>query len=731
MYRTLILLTTFISLSSIPVFTQADDQLIINGVAVPADFPFINHSGSDSTAAGKLFLTNYYDAPYILIMENDGTPYYYKRMDNQPTFLTKHLNGQLSRVLREGGRVTGFEIMDNNYQVVDSISAFGYDTDVHEFLITAEGHYLLIAREEKRMDLSHLIEGGDTNALVIGNHVQELDENKNLVFEWKSWDNYDIRDALHINLTARLVDYVHMNSIAVDYDGNLVVSCRHLCECTKINRQNGEIIWRLGGANNQFEFINDSLQPSWQHDIRPVPGKPDYYTLFDNGNHRTVEESRVVEYKVDTVNNTLTKIWEYRHPMDLYSNQMGNAQRLHNGNTLINFSNKNKPKIWEVTSQGEVVFQADYVRSNNCYRAFRHEWEGWLTEPYLVADRYSSVIRLVFNQFGDQDISHYNIYGGKEKSQLSKIDSTENTWFEINDLDTSGWYYFGITSVNGSGIESGFSNIDSTVIHFIEDGGNMILNGDFNSDSDFWDLEVHTGAEASGQVADGFYEAWITDGGTATEQIRLKQHQLPLVEGAEFTLQFEAYADQARLMEVGLERASYYPPLDYSKVGAIYITDTKKLYSFNFVMENQTDLRSMLVFDMGGEDGSVYIGNVSLIKVDSSKSLTVNDLDDDWPDEPVETESQALVSIYPIPASDQLMFRYNDPGICSSMINLYNLQGERVRSKTILSVTEGTEYMIWIENLAPGYYMCNIDYLKTGWQTPESLRYKISIAWVP
>jgi hypothetical protein len=129
--------------------------------------------------------------------------------------------------------------------------------------------------------MSQLVSGGNPNATVIGNTVQELDENHNVVFEWRSWDNFEITDAVHENLTNNTIDYVHMNSIAIDYDSNIVISSRHLSEVTKINRKTGEIMWRFGGENNQFTLVNDTYGISYQHDARPVPGKPDQYTIFD------------------------------------------------------------------------------------------------------------------------------------------------------------------------------------------------------------------------------------------------------------------------------------------------------------------------------------------------------------------------------------------------------------------------------------------------------------------
>ena len=74
-----------------------------------------------------------------------------------------------------------------------------------------------------------------------------------------------------------------MNAIDVDTDGHILLSSRNTSEVTKINRDTGEIIWRLGGTHNQFTYVNDPLTgPRNQHAIRAVG--TNRYTLFDNGN---------------------------------------------------------------------------------------------------------------------------------------------------------------------------------------------------------------------------------------------------------------------------------------------------------------------------------------------------------------------------------------------------------------------------------------------------------------
>ncbi len=333
----------------------------VNGVSVPSDFPVFRPSVmNEGVAPGKIFINNWLGTPYIMIFENDGTPYFYQRVEERARDFKLQPNGILTR--RFNKDLNAFVGMDSSYSIIDTFKcANGFSTDEHELYMLEDGHYFLIGISYSYVDMRMLIDGGKANVTVKENHIQEFDENHNLVFEWLSNEHFNILDAVHEDLTDDFIDYVHMNSIAVDYDGNIIISSRHLSEVSKINRETGEFIWRLGGENNQFEFVNDEYQNSYQHHARPVKGEPNNYTIFDNGNFHSPRFSRAVEYKIDTVNMTAENVWEFRDSPDKYSWWMGNAQRLDNGNTLINWANGPLPKATEITPNGEKVYEADFV----------------------------------------------------------------------------------------------------------------------------------------------------------------------------------------------------------------------------------------------------------------------------------------------------------------------------------------------------------------------------------
>ncbi|MCH7536032.1 MAG: aryl-sulfate sulfotransferase, partial [Bacteroidetes bacterium] len=128
--------------------------------------------------------------------------------------------------------------------------------------------------------------------------------------------------------------YSHCNAIEIDFDGNLLLSTKRFDEITKINKNTGDIMWRLGGENNQFLFINDSAKFCFQHDIRRLPNGN--ITMYDNAEY-TGNPPRGLEYKIDTFQMTAQLVRELTHPLVLDAPSMGNLQRLENGNSFISW----------------------------------------------------------------------------------------------------------------------------------------------------------------------------------------------------------------------------------------------------------------------------------------------------------------------------------------------------------------------------------------------------------
>jgi hypothetical protein len=342
--------------------------------SLPASFPQISSTIYETPAPGMLFTAPFSSStsvtPYLLITDNAGTPLFYKALNGWGLDFKMQPNGLLTYY---DASVDKFFEMDSTYAIVDSFACGnGYLTDEHELRLLPNGHALLMSYDGETVDMSDLVSGGDPTADVVGCIIQELDENKNVVFQWRSWDHFDIFDATHENMQATYIDYVHGNALEIDDDGNILLSSRDMDEITKIDRQTGDIIWRWGGKNNEFNFLGDTLQFSHQHAIRRLDNG--HYVLFDNGNYHSPPFSRAVEYVLDQNAKTATNVWQYRNTPDSYAFAMGYVDRLPNGNTLICWGAAGPPNLIEVDPNGQKVMQFAFPANVWTYRAFRLDW---------------------------------------------------------------------------------------------------------------------------------------------------------------------------------------------------------------------------------------------------------------------------------------------------------------------------------------------------------------------
>ncbi|CAN5523951.1 hypothetical protein BH10BAC5_BH10BAC5_23410 [soil metagenome] len=346
---------------------------------LPADFPPVSVTVNNNPSPGGIFLSNlvignsgnYGD--YLMILNNNGYPYYYKKLDGYGADFKMLDNGNMVYYKLNGD----FYEMDDNFNLIDSFrTENGYSTDIHDFRMLPDGSYYIMSYDAESVDMSTIVTGGVQHASVTGAIIQKFDAHKNLVFQWRTWDTFNITDATHENLRTTVIDYAHVNAIEPLPDGNILVSSRHMDEITKIDTQTGEIIWRMGGINNQFTFINDDIRFSHQHAIRMLPNGN--ITLFDNGNFHTPHFSRACEYKLDEKNKTVELVWQYRNTPDNYGFALGYVQRLSNGNTLISWGASN-PNVTEVKPDGTKVLELSLPQGMYSYRAYKFDWNRYVS----------------------------------------------------------------------------------------------------------------------------------------------------------------------------------------------------------------------------------------------------------------------------------------------------------------------------------------------------------------
>ena len=433
-----------------------------NSFTLPPDFPAAVVTVCDNPAEGKIFLANKRArwsnnrTFYLMILDNTGFPEFFRKTVTPGNDFKKQPNGMITYALRH---TFHFYVMDNTYTVVDSFTAKNdMKLDFHDFIMMDNGNVLLIAKEFHTLDMSEMVEGGDPEARVITNVIQEIDKSKNLVFQWRTIDHFDILDT-NIDLTRRRVDYAHINAVEVDYDGNLLISSRHMSEVTKINRETGEVMWRLGGPNNDFTLADDTQWFSRQHDIRRLPNGN--VTLYDNGFFNEPQNSRAIEYSLDMENMVAARIWDYCYDPIMFIATQGNAQRLPNGNTLIGWGNTWKdewPEVVEAKPDGSKAFELFLDGTAYSYRGYRFPWEGKAARPYAWADTTGGGITLHFAKFGDDRVAQFHAYRAAEENATFKFAATSGYSVPVHEFTAGEPLYLRVKSVGRRGNESEFSN---------------------------------------------------------------------------------------------------------------------------------------------------------------------------------------------------------------------------------------------------------------------------------
>lgn len=396
-----------------------------------AGLPDFNLLTNTTTSPGDVFFHNFNlfgdkDSHYCII-KNNGDSVYGK-------FDTVVFN---NFSLNHNGYMTAYNKVDSTFVVLDSSynqvkevqMGNGYKADVHEFQMYNDKIFML-SYDAQIFDMSIYNPNYPTNATVIGCVIQELDPNYNVIFQWRSWDHFQVTDATHISFFNLVQDYVHANALEFDNDGNLLLSCRHMDEITKINLNTGAIIWRLGGKNNQFNFLNDPDKFSYQHDVRRIANG--HITLFDNGNFHSPARSYAKEYSLDEINKTATLAWSYSRTVaagNVYSNAMGSVQRLSNGNTFICWgltSNISFPSITEVDPNNNVVWELQLLNTSAIYRAQRHEWDPCARPtPKLIKIKGITATSAKVSWATATNASSYNL-------EYKKLSAT--TWTDVNTM---------------------------------------------------------------------------------------------------------------------------------------------------------------------------------------------------------------------------------------------------------------------------------------------------------
>src|SRR5215218_610480 len=391
-----------------------------------------------------------------MIVDDLGQLVWYSKYRSARDFKVQRYRGRPVLSWWEGRVLAGhgvgeYVIFDDSYREINRVLAGnGYWGDLHEFLITPQGTALLTAYNPVPADLSAV--GGPKYGAVWDGIAQEVDiETGRVLFEWHSLKHVGIEES-YLEPPSDPdypYDYFHINSIDVDHDGNLLISARNTWSVYKVERKSGEVLWRLGGKNSDFE-MGPGTQSAFQHDA--CRQRDGIISIFDNGAHPQVhEESRGILVELDEQKMGAKLVREYTFPEKLISTSQGSMQILPNSNVLIGWGSQ--PFITEFSHDGQLLLDAHFPPDGESYRAFCFPWSGHpIEDPAVALEQLSAEkVKLHASWNGATEVESWEVLAGPRPGRLESAGAVPRDGFETAMLVQSSHSYFAVRAKEHSG----------------------------------------------------------------------------------------------------------------------------------------------------------------------------------------------------------------------------------------------------------------------------------------
>jgi len=417
------------------------------------ELPALEVNLCDASVAPGLIMLAPYNAPAgaqagAMIADNAGHPVWEQPLQDLVTadFRVQTYRGQpvltwWQGIVTLGHGVGSYVIADTSYRPIASVNAGnGYRGDLHEFLLTDRGTALLTSYRVLPHDLRSV--GGAQDGNIQDALFQEVDvATGRVLFEWHSLDHIPISES-YWPLTANW-DYVHLNSIDVDHDDNLLVSSRNTHTVYKLDRRTGEIIWRCGGRTSDFA-VDASAGFAWQHDARRQPDGS--LTMFDNG----YELSRALVLNVDEARRRVTLTRAYTRGTRLHALSQGNLQVLPNSNVFVGWGAE--PYVSEFTPDGRLIFDAELPSERISYRSFRAPWSATgAGDPAVVTHRSSTFSDVYVSWNGNTEVARWVAHAGTDLTALAPVAAVPRTGFETGMRIPSTYTQLRLAGIDASG----------------------------------------------------------------------------------------------------------------------------------------------------------------------------------------------------------------------------------------------------------------------------------------
>ncbi len=313
-----------------------------------------------------------------------------------------------------------YVIADQSYQEIARLRAEPYSGDLHDFLVTRNDTAYVFALDRVEID----------GRLIDDYLVQELDigTGKRL-WQWRASNHIPLAESVAEVPDGGPWDYLHLNSIALDGNGDLILSGRHTDTVYKVSRESGEIVWRLGGAESDFKLPADAVFQK-QHDARwHADGT---ISLFDNATDDAKDptQPRGLVFRLDEGAGTAELARELSPPRSTNSSSQGNLMLEDDGTATIGWGSSKLVTGYD--ADGNVVFDGAMPGGFSSYRAYRAPWTGLpLDDPLVSVERDSRGHLMAWVSWnGVTEATSWRLFMCDREEALGQVSDTPRAGFE-------------------------------------------------------------------------------------------------------------------------------------------------------------------------------------------------------------------------------------------------------------------------------------------------------------
>jgi hypothetical protein len=285
---------------------------------VPADFPKYSATVNGTPQTNGLLVTPAASVSvpaghYVVAFDARGVAVWWYRDPKTPAdakFFGSSMIGWASG--NEVATTGTFSLRGLNGSVKHTVGTTRMTLDSHDLQLLPGGNYLAILDVPRpRVDLSTW--GRSSQSTIIDNEIVELNAANKIVWRWGVAAHINVATA-NLNWRNQFPDVIHMNSIQLLGNHELVFSSRHLDAVYAIDMRSGAVIWKLGGtltaqsltvAGDQYAASNPDALFSGQHDARILPDET--LTVQDNG-ALPLRPVRALRFAIDPATRTATEI---------------------------------------------------------------------------------------------------------------------------------------------------------------------------------------------------------------------------------------------------------------------------------------------------------------------------------------------------------------------------------------------------------------------------------------